>query len=299
MFFSIVVPIYNKSYSIPALIECLDKQAYHKFEVILINDGSTDDSLEVLINLLDQKPALKDKCRIFSQKNKGVSFTRNLGTKLAHSEYICFLDADDYWDYDYLSEQKKLIEHCPEANMFCLGHKLSLKDNIVIPNQGYHEGYMGYVDDFFKRSMKGDLANSSKVCIKKEVLLDIGGFPEKAIVGEDLTVWCLIALKGKIACSIKYLVTIVQTKDLSRNNRKNTVPYPIIFFSQNKQLLTSSLKIYLYRISLLHIAGSLAEKRYKEALFRIKATWQLNKLIGFIFSFTFFIPSFIYKKLKK
>ena len=89
---SVVIPLYNKEKYIKRAIESVLNQTFQKFEIIVVNDGSTDKSAEIVQNIKDPR------IRLINQKNAGVSAARNRGIQEAKYEYIAFLDADDFWE---------------------------------------------------------------------------------------------------------------------------------------------------------------------------------------------------------
>ena len=100
---SIVIPLYNKAAVICRTMESVKQQIFSDFEILIVNDGSTDDSLSVLMDFLSENEAVfKNSVRLIEQENKGVSAARNQGIKEARGEIIAFLDADDEWLPDYL-----------------------------------------------------------------------------------------------------------------------------------------------------------------------------------------------------
>ncbi len=110
--FSIVIPLYNKPISIQDTLKSVKSQTFDEFELLIINDGSTDNSREKAAEISDSR------FRIIDKENGGRSSARNLGIQLAAYSYIAFLDADDIWEPDYLAEQKKLIDDFPQARMW-------------------------------------------------------------------------------------------------------------------------------------------------------------------------------------
>lgn len=266
LFFSVVVPLYNKDYSIQRCIDSVLNQSYTNFEIIVVNDGSIDNSVQILKSTYKEQIESK-KILLIEQKNQGVSVARNVGISNSKFNYICFLDADDEWKRDFLFKISRLISDFPEASMYCLAHEISKNNSIPIKKkQAFEENFRGYIEDFFLSSSIGDVANSSKVCVKKEALLETGGFPIGITTGEDLYVWILIALKNRVAYEVSYEVIVHQQTDNSRISRKNSVPYPFIYFSQNKNIeLTKSLKKYLFLIFYKHFLSSLLKFRFKEA----------------------------------
>ena len=101
---SVIIPVYNKDRQIIDCLNSVINQTYKNYEIIIINDGSTDQSERKILDFIENKQNVK---YIF-QKNQGVSSARNTGIKAARGEYIVFIDADDYIDNDYF---EKLMEY--------------------------------------------------------------------------------------------------------------------------------------------------------------------------------------------
>lgn len=271
MFFSVVVPLYNKSYSIARCIDSVLSQTFLDFEIIIVNDGSSDDSLSIVANRYSNEIDNMT-IKVLDQLNQGVSVARNNGIKVASSSYICFLDADDEWLPEFLKTMKKLITDHPKADLYSLAHLVKKEGSQLFkPKHGLLDGYRGYVEDFFLASSKGDVVNSSKVCVRKESILSFGGFPVGVVAGEDIYVWIRLALKGGVACDMSYLSIVHQEIDNSRNSRKNSIPFPLVYFSKNKEILRSkSLNKYLFSIFYKHFLYSLVSLKPREAMLRIK-----------------------------
>jgi glycosyltransferase involved in cell wall biosynthesis len=210
--FSVIIPLYNKSaYIEKCLLSVLD-QTFQQFEVIVVNDGSSDDSLEIVksfikrvkndeLNLANWKsqPERSNKIKIIDQKNSGVSIARNNGVNAAKYDYIAFLDADDWWDSHFLDEMKSLIQEFPDAGIYgslyyCIKNKRLTRSVNHEP-----EGFKGYIDYFkaynFKKWMP---LNSSTVLLPKKVFYEFDGFKASLKFAEDFDLWLRIALKYKI-----------------------------------------------------------------------------------------------------
>ena len=116
-FFSIIIPLYNKERYVENAIKSILKQTITDYEIIIVNDGSTDSSKEIISKYVS------DKIRIIDhQKNKGLSAARNTGIKNATSDYVTFLDADDLWKPNFLQTIKNLISSYPEAHIFATNY---------------------------------------------------------------------------------------------------------------------------------------------------------------------------------
>ncbi len=266
--FSVVIPLYNKEKRIGECLNSVMNQTYRNFEIILINDGSKDSSLTIAKEIINNHPSIK--VQVVDRENKGVSFTRNEGVQLANYDYVCFLDADDVWLPDFLEKMSSLILEYPEANMYSLAHLVSKNgQNPVKPKHALSEGFRGYIDDFFIVSSKGSVVKSSKVCVKKKPFLKLGGFPVNVVAGEDLLLWILMALNGRIACDMSFCTIVYQEVDFSRSARKNSVPYPLIYFSKNKTK-NKKLKKYLFYIFYRHFLASVINFRFYEACLRLR-----------------------------
>ena len=268
--FSVIIPLYNKSYSVGFCIDSVLSQDSDKYEVIIVNDGSTDGSLSVVYeNYHDEIES--GLIKVIDQFNQGVSVARNNGIRLASCDYVCFLDADDEWRSDYLSNIYRLIIDFPEADLYCLAHLVRKNfKSLIKPKHGLPENHYGYVDDFFKASSRGSVAKTSKVCVRKKAFLEVGGFPAGVVQSEDLYVWIMMAMNGRVACKMSYSMIANHVVDSSRSSRKNTIPYPLVFFSKNKKIeRTASLNKYLFSIFRVHFLYSLFQLRFKEAVLRL------------------------------
>lgn len=109
MKYSVVIPLYNKEHYIAGTLRSVLTQTFPDYEVIVVDDGSTDHSLQAC------KEVRSDKIRVVQQANQGVSAARNKGIELAAGEYICFLDADDTWHPDYLQISKPSCRNIPKV----------------------------------------------------------------------------------------------------------------------------------------------------------------------------------------
>lgn len=188
--FSVVIPAYNKAPYIEKAIESVLQQTLPDLELVIINDGSTDNSLEKIARFNDNR------MRVFTQLNTGVSTARNNGVKLARFEHIAFLDADDWWDARFLETMKKLIHQFPEAGLYGSRYFI-VKNGMNTPAQvGTEAGFeAGYIDYFnvYSRTFWVPI-NCSFMVVKKSVFEETGGFNPVLKFGEDLDLWIRMAL---------------------------------------------------------------------------------------------------------
>lgn len=143
-FFSVVIPLYNKEDYIETTLKSVLNQTFADFEILVINDESTDDSVAKIIKINDQK------IQLYSQKNQGVSVARNLGVEKSKGKLIAFLDADDYWFPNHLEELAKLYHNFPNCGMYCSRHKIKTTNNhFQIPiHHGIESTYNGIIENY-------------------------------------------------------------------------------------------------------------------------------------------------------
>lgn len=234
---SVVIPLYNKEKHIQMAINSVLNQTYQEFEIIVINDGSTDNSVAKVNEIKDSR------IRLINQENKGVSAARNRGIKEANYELIAFLDADDTWKPQFLETIKRLRDRYPYAGMYGTAYEYQRPDGKKIAanyNDIPYTGWEGVVDNYFKASIKNQLICASAVAIPKKVFNDVGYFPIGMARGEDLNMWLRIALKYDVAFSNNICVTYNQNADNRVCNDK--VAYSKSFISQVEDFFVNNLK---------------------------------------------------------
>ena len=209
--FSIIIPLYNKAPYIAKAIQSVAAQTYQEFELIVIDDGSTDESLEklrVLSSELGEKnPEFVAKLKIIEQQNSGVSTTRNQGVAMAKYNYIAFLDADDWWEPNYLSEMKLLIEKYPQAGIYGSSYYKVKNNRQIQANIGvdkeFYDGIINYFE-VYRKTFYMPLWTGATI-VRKNIFVEENGFKTNLILGEDFDLWVRIALKYPVAFVNKYL----------------------------------------------------------------------------------------------
>lgn len=237
--YSIIIPLYNKADYIEKAINSVHSQTFKDFELIIINDGSTDKSFEIL-NKIDFKSI---DYRIINQDNVGVSTTRNKGVKLAKYTYIAFLDADDWWEPTFLEEMRNLIFEFPEAGIygsgyFIVNNNIKVKDTIGV-DKNFSCGIINYCAVYAK-TLCMPLWTGASV-IKKDLFEQENGFKPKLKMGEDFDLWIRIALKYPVALINKPLSNYNQDVDINARAVDYFKIYePETFFIFNLDYLSQS-----------------------------------------------------------
>lgn len=210
--FSVVVPLYNKEDTVARALESVLNQTVQDFEVVVVNDGSTDKGRD-LVERMDEP-----RIRLVHQTNRGVSAARNFGVSESKSEWIAFLDADDEWLPGFLETIGGLMARYPQCGLYATRYFF------VPPSgppraatvQGLDENFEGVLDNYFRIAARSDPpVCSSAVCVRKIALSEIGGFPVGVPSGEDLLTWAKIAVKHPVAYSMSCMSNFHQP--FSRN----------------------------------------------------------------------------------
>lgn len=218
--FSIVIPLYNKEKEIQDTLNSVLKQSFRNFEIIIVNDGSTDGSSEIVKKIKD------DRIILFHKKNEGVSIARNYGIEKVNSNFIAFLDADDYWHPSHLENLNNLILKFPNQLWFSSAYEKRFNNNFSTPMNApilkKGDNWNGIISNYFENSLIDCLAWTSAVCMKKEFLNSLNGFDIKIThgAGEDTDLWLRAALKSDLAFS----TTVTARHNLDSNNRISNTP---------------------------------------------------------------------------
>lgn len=198
---SVVIPLYNKEMQIAHTLQSVFNQTFQNFEIVVVDDGSTDDSVAVV-------EKFSDSCiRLVHQKNAGVAAARNRGIEEAKGDLIAFLDADDEWKAEYLATQYHLFQQYPDCNVFACNYEFRDMEGRVTPTIIRKLPFMGedgILSNYFEvASCSHPPICSISIMVKKSAIQEIGGFPVGIRSGEDLLTWAKLAVNGQIAYSKK------------------------------------------------------------------------------------------------
>jgi glycosyltransferase involved in cell wall biosynthesis len=190
--FSIVIPVFNKEKFVAKTVESVLNQTFSDYEIIVINDGSTDASENIIQQFNDNR------IRYFSKKNEGVAVARNYGIEKASADFICFLDADDYWFPRFLETMNQYIQKLPEQKVFACAIEIETKKKSFAATYSIDKKSDYEIVDFFQASQKECVLWASSVCIHKSVFDKVGNFDTNIKKGEDTELWIRIGLRFPI-----------------------------------------------------------------------------------------------------
>lgn len=233
--FSVVIPLYNKELSIKDTIVSVLNQKFKDFELLIINDGSTDKSLDIVKTIKDQR------IRIIDQKNQGVSSARNTGIQTSLYEFIAFLDGDDIWKDNHLEELYEMYQHFPDASVFVTSFDYS-GGRTIFRRERVKE--ISKVENYFEEAITENIITSSNVLVKKNAFKVVGLFNENIKYGEDLDLWYRLAQRFDIIKSTK--VTAIYRVDAeNRSEHKQNLYKCFEYYIDLKKTYNNSEKNYL------------------------------------------------------
>lgn len=192
---SVVIPLYNKSAEIARALSSVLAQTMPPREIIVVDDGSTDDSVE-RVEAFDSSLV-----RIIRQENQGVSVARNVGIRAAESRWVALLDGDDVWCADFLASMASLIDLYPNCGAYGSAFYIEQGDERVAADTPSEEGIV----DFFTEAMRHFVLIPSATILRRDLVLELGGFPEGMRLGEDQYLWTKIARVADVAFTPKKL----------------------------------------------------------------------------------------------
>ena len=216
--FSVIIPLYNKASYVEKAVRSVWSQTYRDFELIIVDDGSTDASLSVVESLRSElsKTDLKTKFNIVSQKNSGVSTARNNGVKSTRYPYLCFLDADDWWEPTFLEEMSRFIGEFPQAGIYGTGYYIVKNGRKRVAPVGVDTDFEKGIIDYCKvyaRTLCMPLTSIS-IAVPKYIFEQANGFKPALKFGEDFDLWVRIAMNHTVAYLNKPLAYYNQDVDL-------------------------------------------------------------------------------------
>ena len=252
MKYSVIVPLFNKEQFIERTLQSVFAQTYADYELIVVDDGSTDESFNIAIQTIGQDAPNR---QIIRQKNSGVAAARNNGAALSKGEYICFLDSDDWWEPDFLEEIDKLITEYPDAGLYGTSFYLVKNGQQRVAPIGFEKGFIkGYINycQTYARTLCMPITSSS-VTIPRAGFMATGGFKSHLTLGEDFDLWIRIAISHPVAMVNKPLANYFQDLPPSKratrrlHNPQHHMLWNLDYLS-NEEAANPDLKLLLDRL---------------------------------------------------
>lgn len=184
---SVIIPTYNRGWILKEAVDSVLAQDFDSFELIVVDDGSSDDTPQILA-------AYGDRLRVIRQPNRGVSAARNRGIAAAGGEFIALLDSDDLWLPPKLARQMQFFQKTPAAAI-CQTQEIWIRKGTRVNPKKRHRKFSGLI---FERSLQLCLVSPSAVMIRKSLLEEVGGFDEDLPACEDYDLWLRISCRHPV-----------------------------------------------------------------------------------------------------
>ncbi|MFH2220533.1 MAG: glycosyltransferase [Pseudomonadota bacterium] len=179
---SVIIPTYNRGWIVREAVDSVIAQEFTDFEVIVVDDGSADNTREILAPCLDH-------ITVVHQRNMGVSAARNTGVASASGRLVAFLDSDDLWLPQKLSRQVEFFNSRPEA-LICQTEETWIRDGVRVNPGKRHQKPSGMI---FEPSLELCLVSPSAVMLRRELFDEVGLFDESLPACEDYDLWLRIS----------------------------------------------------------------------------------------------------------
>jgi glycosyltransferase involved in cell wall biosynthesis len=217
--FSVIIPYYNKEKYVERCITSVLNQTFQDFEIILVDDGSTDNGCAII------REKYGNKITLISQKNQGVSQARNKGISIARFNYIALLDADDCWHIQFLEKVKEVVDR--EEDVKIIGTHYSRDIQFLLR---YYPtlNYFKFVN-YFKSALRNTYFTSSSVVISKTFFDNNASFNSSLKSGEDIDLWLRAVQSGGNAFYITDTLSYYSDEDVFQaTNRKHELQHTLV-----------------------------------------------------------------------
>lgn len=285
--FSVIIPLYNKEQSIVNTLLSVLNQTYKDFEIVVINDGSTDSSVNLVKKIKDER------IKIIHQENKGVSAARNRGIKEASYDWVAFLDGDDLWEANHLQEIVNMMDLYPAEKIFVTSFQYS-DGREMFKHQ--RDGIIFEIKKYFKEVIKEELIWTSIIVIHRQCFEKSGLFNVLFNRGEDLDLWARLAKEYKIVKSLRitaiYKIDAENRTNLSRDLKKCHY-YHFDLYNYDSEDEVEYYKTFLFNRIIEYLYS-----QYYYTGFKLLWKYSLRVRVEFFIYFLNFMLGYVYKKLK-
>ena len=291
--FSIVIPVFNKEKYIKETILSVLNQTYDNYEIIIINDASTDNSLKIIEEVISDKAVI-----INNKNNLGLSASRNIGFEASSEKYVAFLDGDDVWDKNFLKEINELIINFPKESVFGTYYKENYNGKILYPKINVKEKLLGtkfVIKNFFEANLRRLIITQSCLVFKKNIFDTVGLYDLEITFAEDIDFYIRCFQNFNLAYS--YQTYHTQRKMVHKsisNSKTDNLNYPLL---DNYLGVSDELNRFINFYNYCFCRRKKNEGSKKSMIYyrnKIRFRW-----IGFLKTIVLFLPEFLYTTLLK
>jgi glycosyltransferase involved in cell wall biosynthesis len=263
---SVTIPAYNAAWCIRRAVDSVLAQTYRDFELIVINDGSTDATLDSLAGYGDQ-------VRAISKPNGGLSSARNAGISAARGEFVAFLDADDWWLPEKLARQVALLDAQPNIG-FCSTTTCVRGENGEDMGSWECPRIESSALETIFRANAAVAGSGSAVMVRKSILDKVGGFDEQLRSLEDIDMWMRLAAVSGYACIPETLACILKRSASMSGNLEVMRRSALAVMKKNRQFLAPGQQGAFWRQAYAEVLTDYAKWRYRSG-HRVRAMTDL------------------------
>ena len=273
---SVVIPLYNKEESIASTLQSVYDQTYTDYEVLIVNDGSTDNSSKIVKDFIAH---VDDRWVLISQKNSGVSAARNAGILAAKGEYVAFLDGDDLWDKDYLKTMAGLIAEYPDRSIYGLGCTAVQRSEVssFLDSDDYYRGEAGW------KIVSNMAFTGSSCCVNRADAIEVGLFDTRMTHGEDIDMWWRLMLLHGGAVDKRPMVFYIQDSENRAMNKiiplEKHIPYYMDKYA-NAREINPEFRRFFDKEMIYRLYPYLFTKQYRKEARRLAKKLDYTQLKG-------------------
>jgi len=255
---SVIIPAYNAAWCVRRAVDSVLAQGYRDFELIVVDDGSQDETAAVVASY-------GDVLRVVSKPNGGLSSARNTGIAVARGDYVAFLDADDWWLPSKLARQVALLESAPDIVFCSTTTAVRTPEGVPLPDWRCGEAAGSTLECIFKAN--AHVAGSgSAAMVRRAAFARAGGFDESLRSLEDIDMWMRLAALGGYACIDDPLTVIEKRGDSMSGNLDVMRNAAIRVMRKNRVLLPRPLRGRFWRIAFASMLSDYAKWAYRKGL---------------------------------
>lgn len=282
---TVVMPLFNKADTVEQAIDSVLAQEGGGWELIVVDDGSTDDSVAKVM------PYVGPKVQLIHQSNAGVAVARNRGLQQARGSHVAWLDADDWWQPDHLAQLQALQQKFPDAVLYGTGFYLLEPGGGVRPSQ-HRPAYESQPDGMVRiRQLGLDLRDvgvpffTSSIMCERAALLGIGGFPAGVTAGEDWLTWLWMSCLGETALAVRPTVFYREPPSVGAEHRRVPQHPDVVAIGAQRLLETypserPSLRAFLSQWHRMRAMLFMELNHRGESLSELRRSWSLDHLRG-------------------
>jgi glycosyltransferase involved in cell wall biosynthesis len=255
---SAIIPAYNAAWCVRRAIDSVLQQDHQPLEVVVVDDGSTDETPKVL-------ESYKEAIRVVRKANGGLSSARNTGIQQARGDYVAFLDADDWWLPGKLTAQVQLMRARPETGFCSVATRVEDPEGNFLNLWPCPEWRGSFLENLFHQ-LAAVAGSGSGVMARRELFQTAGLFDEGLDSLEDIDMWMRLAAVSDYACIPEPLAVILKHPDSMSRNLATMRDAAIQVMKKNRSLLPSRLQGAYWRTGLASVFADYAKWEYRTGM---------------------------------